>query len=585
MSGLRRALLGLGAAALLAGLITIPLTLGSHHAYSRGLYLASQLVVGWSFAATGLVIWWRRPENRVGALMTAVGLTWLLSSLAAANDGYLLFLGQFVAALPYGFLVVMLLSFPDGRLHSRLERAVVLGTWIDVTIVQWARLAFLQFPRAPDCVGCPRNPLLVSDRFGLADALNSAQAALAVVLVGALIVALFQRRRTFAPAQRSSLGPVLWTGGTALAVLALFFAAVLGGLRNAGTSAVFHVGLVPLAAVPYAFVVGLLRSRFTRAGAVSELLARLNERSDRSATLRDALADAFGDPSLSFAYWLPEQQRYVDAAGNPVALPDDDGDRAWTPVQRNGAPLAAIIHDASLVPDRQLLATAGDAAGLALENERLAAELRARVEELHRSRERLIEVGLAERRALERNLHDGAQQRLVALALSLRLARERVDRDPDGARDLLSEALVELDTATSELRELARGIHPAVLSDRGLVAAVKALAGRAGVPVELVEAPTERLPTVIEVAAYYVVAEALTNITKYATASYVDVRIKRQDGHVTVRITDDGVGGADPRRGSGLHGLADRLAALDATLDVDSPPGRGTRLTAQIPCA
>lgn len=247
--------------------------------------------------------------------------------------------------------------------------------------------------------------------------------------------------------------------------------------------------------------------------------------------------------------------------------------------------MAAIIYDATLSDERQLLETAGAAAGLALENERLHAELRARVDELERSRERLIEVGLAERRKLERNLHDGAQQRLVALALSLRLVRDRLTRDPDGAHELLGEAMTELDSATAELRELARGIHPAVLSDRGLPAALRALAGRVPVDVELVETPEERLPPRVEIASYYVVAEALTNVARYAQATNAEVRVTRLNGSVQVEVSDDGVGGADPAHGSGLRGLAARVAALDGRLDVHSPPGGGTTISALIPCA
>jgi signal transduction histidine kinase len=158
-------------------------------------------------------------------------------------------------------------------------------------------------------------------------------------------------------------------------------------------------------------------------------------------------------------------------------------------------------------------------------------------------------------------------------------------RDPDGARELLEESMAELDSATSELRELARGIHPAILSDRGLPAAVRALAGRAQIPVEIVETPADRLPPVVEIAGYYVIAEALTNITRYAHASTARVSVSRVNGSVTVEVADDGIGGAEPDRGSGLRGLADRVAALDGRLEVQSAAGRGTTITARIPCA
>ena len=214
---------------------------------------------------------------------------------------------------------------------------------------------------------------------------------------------------------------------------------------------------------------------------------------------------------------------------------------------------------------------------------RLQDELRARLEELQASRTRIVEAGDAERRRLERNLHDGAQQRLVALMIALRLARRNLDKDPGTAEQLLSGAEEELERALEDLRELARGIHPAILTDRGLNAAVRALAVRSPVPVE-VETPDERLPDRVEAAVYYVVSETLANVAKYANASKVDVRVWRDDGRAIVEVADDGVGGADPRRGSGLRGLVDRVEALHGRLEVESPPQAGTRVTAEIPC-
>ena len=583
MSGLRRALVTIGATALVLGLITIPVVLTSNVVTPRGLFLATQLVIGWSFVGTGLFMWWRRPENRLGLLMTAVGITWLLGTLLATGDGYLFFLGELLAALPYGFLVQMLISFPDGQLHTRLERGVVAATWFDVTIMQWAPLPFLQFSRTAHCRVCPANPFLAADKLQIADALAKAQAVLAVIILAGMIVALSRRWRGLGALQRQSLAPVIWTGALALVVLSAALAAKLGG-SEAPVDTLYLVGLLPLAAVPYSFLAGLMQSRVSRAGAVSELVAQLGAAPEHRLGLREALAEAFGDPTLLLAYWLPERGRYVDAEGHRVELPQGGG-RAWTPVHRDGAPLAAIVHDAALADERELLTAAGAAAGLALENERLQAELRARVEELQGSRERIIEAGLAERRQLERNLHDGAQQRLVALSLTIRLARERLDRDPEGARQLLAEASQEVAAATSELRELARGIHPAVLSDRGLPAAVGALAARMPMPVVLVEAPPARLAPLVEIASYYVVAEALTNVAKYAHATSAEVRITQANGSVTVEVSDDGVGGANPDRGSGLRGLADRVSSLDGSLEVDSSAAHGTTVRAKIPCA
>jgi signal transduction histidine kinase len=213
----------------------------------------------------------------------------------------------------------------------------------------------------------------------------------------------------------------------------------------------------------------------------------------------------------------------------------------------------------------------------------LDAELRERLEELRASRARLVAAGDAERRRLERDLHDGAQSRLVGLAVLLGHLRRRLDADPEAVA-LLEQAQAELSTGLAELRELARGIHPAVLTERGLEPALRSLAARSPVPVTLEADAGERLPAPVEAAAYFVVSEALANVAKYAQASGATVRVHRDDGVAVVEVADDGVGGADVTRGSGLRGLADRVAALDGALAVDSPPGGGTRLHAEFPC-
>ena len=204
-------------------------------------------------------------------------------------------------------------------------------------------------------------------------------------------------------------------------------------------------------------------------------------------------------------------------------------------------------------------------------------------EQLSASRARIVEVGDAERRRLERNLHDGAQQRLVSLALDLRMVDVLLEKDPATAHERLTAAQDQLANALAELRELARGIHPAILTDRGLGPALEGLVARAPVPVEITDLPEERLAAPVEAAAYYVVAEAITNVAKYAQASNVTVSVRRENGHATVVVADDGIGGADPALGTGLRGLADRLEALDGHLQVESPAARGTCISAEIP--
>ncbi|HMJ95770.1 MAG TPA: sensor histidine kinase, partial [Thermoleophilaceae bacterium] len=404
-----------------------------------------------------------------------------------------------------------------------------------------------------------------------------------ISLLAAVLITLVRRWRRATRPQRRLYAPV-YASGVALMI------AVIGqlGVQTAGSEGsaadiLFIISVVPLALVPYLFLASFLRARVAQGGAVGELMSRLTA-APGSGQVRDALAEALEDPSLELVYWLPEQSRYVDARGQRFELPEDDPRRAVTEVDRDGERVAAIVHDARLPHMRGHVDAVGAAAALALDNERLDAELRAKIDELRASRERMLRIGLEERRRLERDLHDGAQQRLVSMALNIRLARAKLNEDPLAAEQLLASAGSELESALEELRELARGIHPAVLTDRGLATALETLASRAPVPVELGELPEERLPEAVELAAYFVVAEALTNVAKYSEASHATVQVERVNGRVVVEVADDGVGGADPGRGTGLRGLADRLAVLEGRLEVDSAQGHGTTITARIPC-
>ena len=339
------------------------------------------------------------------------------------------------------------------------------------------------------------------------------------------------------------------------------------------------LAFLAFAVTPFAFLAGLARADVAQARGVRSLVARLSDLPAR-ADLRAALAATLGDPTLSLAYWVPEQGRYVDETGAPAPLPSD---RAVTEVERDGRRIAAIVHDGVAVQDETVRA-AGAATALLLDNQRLDAELRARMVELRASRARLVQAGDDERRRLERNLHDGAQSRLVALAVHLRLGRNRL---PDGseAAELIDASIGELKESLDELRELARGIHPSVLSDRGLEPALRALAARSVVPVELVGTPGADLPASVETAAYFVVSEALTNVAKYAQAGHATIRMERVNGRLDLEVSDDGIGGAVASAGSGLYGLSDRVAALDGELELTSPAGGGTRLRVQLPCA
>src|ERR671937_217660 len=286
-----------------------------------------------------------------------------------------------------------------------------------------------------------------------------------------------------------------------------------------------------------------------------------------------ALARALHDPSLSLAYWLPERSRYVDVDGRPVELPRGGDLRVATIIEREGRPVAALVHDATLHDEPDLVEAVGAAAGLALENERLQADLRARLEDLRASRARIVDAADAERRRLERNLHDGTQQRLVSVSMALGLAESKLGSEPEAARPIIEEARQALGAALHELREFSQGIHPAILTERGLGPALQELVLLAPISIDLALPPNERLPEPIEAAAYYIVAEALANVAKYASADAVSVTVERHDGLARVEIADDGVGGADPAEGSGLRGLSDRVEALGGTLVIESASG------------
>jgi signal transduction histidine kinase len=548
----------------------------------RGALAAVVLFVGWGFIGVGLFAWDRRPNNSVGSLMVATGFAWLLSWISASNTAVLFTAGVFVSSLYFVTAIHMLLAAPYGRGLSRWDRRIVTAAYLLVTVGLLPIYLFID-PEKSDCQGCPENAILIEHNQTIVDVWGALVNLVGIVLIVGVLVSLIRRwRRATRPERR--LYAAVYAAGIALLIAAMGQLALqTAGFGDGPAEVAFILSIVPLALVPYLFLASFVRARVAQGGAVGELMAKLSA-APRAGRVRDALAEALEDPSLELLFWLPEQGHYVDARGRKYELPFGNPARAVTKVDREGQCVAAIVHDATLPQMHGHVEAVGAAAGLALENERLDAELRAKIAELRGSRERMLQIGLEERRRLERDLHDGAQQRLVSMALNIRLARAKLNEDPLAAEQLLAGAGEELESALEELRELARGIHPAVLTDRGLPTALQTLANRAPVPVEVGELPDERLPEAVELAAYFVVAEALTNVAKYAEASHAKVQVERENGRVVVEVSDDGVGGADPGRGTGLRGLADRLAVIEGRLQIESEKGHGTTVTARIPC-
>jgi signal transduction histidine kinase len=466
---------------------------------------------------------------------------------------------------------VFLLSFPHGRLESRSDRLFLLP--FVVALGPLMLLWFLFW----DYEGAPGNAFLVWPDAGVADAIDWTQRVILVGATLALTAVLARRWFRATPILRRSLTPILAGGATTVLASATL---IVDAVRDHPTGALEWALLGLLIAVPLAVLADMLRARLARS-AVGDLVVELSG-NPAPADLRDALARALHDPSLQLAFWLPEFETYADRSGRRVEIHPEPG-RTATVVNRGGEPVAALLHDASLKKEPELLDAVVAAAGIALENGRLESELRAGVEELRQSRARIVEVAQTERRRLERDLHDGAQQRLVTLSLQLRALKNQLAAQP-GAVRLLEEARDELDESLRELRELARGIHPAVVTESGLGTALDGLVSRASVPVELDVDLDERPPEPVELAAYYFVSETLTNVAKHAEASSARVEVTREDGHLAVEIHDDGVGGASTDGGSGLRGLEDRVAALGGQVQVWSPKGGGTRIPAELPC-
>jgi signal transduction histidine kinase len=566
--------LALWPTALAAGGLTAALILTSDVAHSPGLAAALTLVVGLSWCITGLVEWARRPANRIGPLMVAFGFAWFAGRLTFTDWPLLYTIGLFTAALFFAVLGHVLLAFPTGRVEGRLIGGLVLAGYVDTTLVIGVGILFHHGEP-----GDPENLALIEANTALTDAFKNSARVIGIVLFLALLAVLALRWRRASPRWRRAFAIVFWTG-TAAAVVTVVSILTKTPYRPLGPMDV--VAYLVIAAVPLALSLDLLRGKFAR-GAVAELVVELGG-TRAPGKLRDALARALNDPSLSLAYWLPARRRYVDVDGRAVELPDDGGSTVATIVEREGRPVAALLHDATLRDEPDLVQAVGAAAGLALENERLQADLRVRLDELRASRARIVDATDAERRRLERNLHDGTQQRLVSISMALGLAESKLGADPEAARRILEEARHGLGAALQELRELSQGIHPGVLTERGLGPALQELVYLAPMSIELAIPADERLPEPIEAAAYYVVAEGLANVAKYASAGAVSVVVERRNGTAIVEVADDGVGGADPALGSGLRGLSDRVEALGGTLALESPRGLGTRLRAEIPC-
>src|SRR5215470_124860 len=488
-------------------------------------------LVGLSFLGGGITALDRRPGNVIGPLMIGFVVTWFLANWGNLPVPLLPTLGLVSGWIGRPLLAHIALAYPDGRLRTAFER-VVLGAFYAISLGTSVLFALTWAPRSFGCWNfqagwCPWAPAPFPSR----TAINAAWwigAHSGIVLAPAFLAAIGLRWRRASRAERRSLTP-FWVAVTTLAAVFLiqtFAPPDPFGYLLAEFGSLLEIG------IPVVFAWGLVSSRLARS-AVGDLVVEL-DRPLPPGGLGSALSRALGDPSLQVAYAIQGESRWVSAEGTPVSLPAQNagaGLRRATVVEMDGAPVAALIHDPAL--DAGLVRAAGAAAGMAIANERLRAEVRAQLEQVRASRQRIVEAGDRERRRVERNLHDGAQQRLATLALELAMLRDRAASDPAMAASL-DQAAAELKQAIAELRELARGIHPAILTEDGLPAAVEALADRSAPQVRVRADFDARLPGPIEATAYFVVAEALANVTKHSRACGARVELSRCNGRLRV---------------------------------------------------
>ena len=485
-------------------------------------------------------------------------VTWLISNLLFQSS-----------ILLTGFVF---LSFPTGHLRERTDR-ILMG----IAIVDVAMSTMINLLTNSHTL----NPVYVITDEAVQVTLWTLNDLAATLLLPAFALRVLIHWRNAPPAGRRVLTPVII--GTTPYLLVLFanrLELLLGPNQLTDMSFTYPAVILPGYALPIAFLVGLLRTQLARS-VVGDVVRELDAGVEPG-QLDGVLQRALGDPTLQLAYERPDGS-YVDAAGLVVALPSPtDPDRAVAPLGRGGARTEVLVHDRALETDPELVAGVAAAARMALENERLHAEIRAQLEEVRASRARIVAAGLDARRQVERDLHDGAQQQLLALSVRLQMARGSAAGDP-GMDTMLAAAGQELDAAIAELRGLARGIHPTVLTELGLGAAVENLADRSPIPVE-VSVAEGRCSEVGEATAYFVVSEALANIARHSGAGHASISISRTGATSWSRSSTMARVGLRWRVVRGLRGLADRVAAVGGTLAVDSPAGAGTRLSARIPC-
>jgi signal transduction histidine kinase len=592
--GRRRIMLfaaGLAAAAAVS--ITVEVALVGADQQPGLVALARGLMVGVPLAV-GLHTWYRRPAERFGLLLVAAGAAWFVTTLAESDDELLYTMGRLAGWLIEGLLVYLFLSFPGGRLADRTDRLIALATAAAIVVLFLPRLFVAETFEVPSpytsCLrDCPANAffLLGSEPAFVDGFLRPAGVVLVFVVMTVVVVRLLARLREATPVTRRMLAPV---AGVAMLRAGLLGAAVVA--REVDPTAwplEVAAWLLALAvpAVAFAFFLGLLQWRLYAERTLQSLSACLRDLPD-PVTLRQAFADAFKDPSIEIVFPAGDaDDGWLDSRAQAMTLPQPGSGRRITEVRNHGALVAAIVHDEGLERRPELVEAGASMAAVVLDNQRLVASAEASIRELRRSRARIASSAERERRRIERDLHDGAQQRLVALRIELGLAEDIVRQDAPRGANRLRELEHELDEALDDLRSLAHGVYPPLLADRGLSAALRSVAMGSQIHVDLDAPRLGRYAPEVESAVYFCVLEALQNVLKHADgARRVRVRVAAGPlGELHFSVRDDGAGTAGLRPGSGITNMQDRLAAFGGEVTVTSTPGVGTHVGGRVPAS
>ena len=563
---------------------------GTTYAGGSGWAAGLELAAGWGLVLVGLLVWQLRPSIPSGPLAVAAGFAWFAPDWVGWEGGPALArsVGMLLAGVWLALLVHAVLAFPDGRLASRAARVLVAVVYAETAVVNVGRALFRDPFADINCwSNCTANSFLVHAVPDVVRVLGWPDKWFGVALAAAFLGLAMWRLVTASSPARRLLAPILAAGVAATGLAAAHAVAVLRAALedplDPTSRAIFLGQSLAVLSVAVAFGWTLVRSGRARRS-VERLAVELAELPEPGA-LETAVARATGDPSLRIAYRLAHEDRYVDGQGRAVPTPSWSATRAVTPIVRDGRRLALLEHDPAVLNDT-FQDQIGSAARLALDNERLQAETLAQLVELRESRERIVQASDSARRGLERDLHDGAQQRLVALSFALRLAHAKLGSEPDTA---VAEPLARADAALAEalaaVRGVANGLFPATLTSSGLAYAVEELAELTAIRIDVEAVPDRRLSAAVEAAAYDVIREAVENAAVHAETQVVSISAVCRDGSIVVEASDAGIGGADPAHGVGLREVADRVGALGGSLTVQSPAGAGTRIRAEIPCA